>query len=74
MNVVGHQAEAPAFNARGPAVFGKQADIQRIVGIIMKHAHAAIAALGDVVGQAGNNKAGNAGHGGRLAQGGGDVN
>ena len=62
VDVVGHQGEGPAGNTRRPATLGQQAAVEAVIGITEEHLLPAIAALGDMVGEAWNNKAGDASH------------
>ncbi len=63
MDVVGHQAIGPA--PRRPACgtgFGQQIAIERVVVVAEEHPLAPVAALGDVMGQTGDDETGDAGH------------
>ena len=51
-----------AGNTRRPAALGQQAAVETVIGIAEEHLLPAIAALGDVVGKAWDNKAGDACH------------
>jgi hypothetical protein len=55
MHVIGHQAVGPHFNARPASGIGEQIKVQRIIAVLKESLLAPIAALGDVVGQAGKN-------------------
>ena len=42
--MIGHQAPRPHFDIGRPAMLAEQVAIERIVGVVEKHAHAAVAA------------------------------
>lgn len=62
MHVIGHQAPIPHGDVRRAAMLGEQVAIERVIGVGEEGARAAVAALGDVMRQAGNDDAGKAGH------------
>ena len=62
VDMVGHQGESPAGNTRRPAALGQQAAVEAVVGLTEEHLLPAIAALGDMVGKAWDNEAGDACH------------
>jgi hypothetical protein len=62
MDVVGHQAISPHLGAGTPAAFGQQVEIKGVVALFEERLVATVAPLGDVMGQAGNDEAGKAGH------------
>ena len=66
MDMVGHQDPGPAGNACCFQVFSEKIAIQCIVGVGEEGALTAVAALGDVVRQAGNDKTGESGHGSQV--------
>ena len=68
MDVVRHQAIGPAGDAEAPAGFGEPVLVERIVAVLEENPLAAIAALGDVMGQARDDDAGDAGHGRTIAE------
>ena len=68
MDVVGHQAIGPDLDAEATAGFGEPIAIERIVAVLEKDALAPVAALGHMMRQAGDDDAGDAGHGRRLAR------
>ncbi len=74
MQVVRHQAVAEADNVRRFAAFGDQSQIKRAVCIGVEYLLPAIATLGDVVGETGNNNASKTGHGKRVSRNGRCVN
>jgi len=62
--VVWHQAIGPAGDALPAALARQQIAIKLIVVIAEKHSLAPVAALRDMMGKAGDDEAGDAGHGG----------
>ncbi len=62
MHRVRHPAPCPNLDAGGPAMLAEQVAIEGVVGVGEERARAAIAALGDVMRQAGDDDAGEAGH------------
>ena len=68
MNVVGHEHPSPHFDAGRRRMLGQQVTIEAIVVVAEESTCASVAALGDVVRQAGKDGAGKAGHGGNLAR------
>src|SRR5271166_4740172 len=64
VDVVWHQAIGPAGDALPAALARQQIAIEFIVVIAEKHPLAPVAALRDMMGKAGDDKAGDAGHGG----------
>ena len=62
VDMVGHQREGPAGNTRRPAALGQQVTVEAVVGLTEEHLLPAIAALGDMVGKAWDNEAGDACH------------
>ncbi len=67
MDVVRHLAIGPDFDAEAAAGFAEPVAIESIVALLEEDALPPVAALGDVMRQAGNDGAGDAGHGRRLA-------
>ena len=68
MDVVGHQAIGPDLDPEFAAGFGEPIAIERVVLVAEKDALAPIAALSDVVGNAGQDDASDAGHGGQPSR------
>ena len=62
VHVVGHQAPRPHFDIGGATMLGKEIAVERIVAVGEEGACSAIAALGDMMRQAGNDDAGETGH------------
>ncbi len=62
VDVVGHLTIGPNFDGEAPAAFGEPVAIQRVVVVGEKDPLATVPALGDMVGNVGNDDAGNAGH------------
>ena len=62
MHMVGHQAPGPHRDVRGARMLAEQVAIERIVGVGEKRPRAAVAALGHVMRQAGNDDAREPGH------------
>ena len=62
VNVVGHQHPPPYLHPFGPASLAERVGIEGVVLVTEKGLRPPIAALGDMVGEAGDNKAGQAGH------------
>ena len=62
VDMVGHQAIAPDLDMRPPCGVGEQIEIELVIAILEKGLLAAIAALGDVVRDAGEDEAREAGH------------
>ena len=60
--MVGHQAIGPARDALLAALARQQTAIERIVVVAEEHALAPVAALGDMMRQAGDDETGDAGH------------
>ena len=58
--MIGHQRICPARNFRRLAAGGQHIAERQIVGIIKENLLATIAALGDVMGQVGDDEAGDA--------------
>jgi len=56
MDVVGHQAIAPDLDMRPPRRLGEQIEVKRIVAVLEEDLRAPIAALGDMVGNAGEDE------------------
>ena len=73
VDVVGHEAPAPDPNAMALAMLGEQLDVGHVVALAEKGLLAAVAALGDVVREAGGDDAGESGHGGSMPPGVGAV-
>jgi len=67
VDMVGHQAIAPDLDMRPPAGFGRQVQIELIIPTLEEHLLAAVAALGHMVGDAGQDEARKTGHGGRVS-------
>jgi hypothetical protein len=63
VDVVGHQAIGPHFRLRAIGGAGEQIEIERIVSLLEECRLPPVAALGNVVGNAGNDDAGQTGHG-----------
>ena len=63
VNMVGHQHPGPAGDACGLQAFSQEIAIERVIGIDEEGALAAIATLGDMVRQVGDDDTGKAGHG-----------
>ena len=55
MDVIWHQAIAPNLDPFFAAPLGHQLQIRRVVAVVEKRLLSAIAALGNVMGQTGNN-------------------
>ena len=68
MDVIGHQAIGPAGDAEAPAGFGEPVLVEPVVVGLEEDPLAAIAALSDVMRQAGDNDAGDAGHRRSIAE------
>jgi hypothetical protein len=62
MHMVGHQAPRPDFDAGRAAMFRQEIAVVRIIGVTEKGPPATIAALGDMVGNARDDNAGETGH------------
>jgi hypothetical protein len=62
MNMAGHQAPRQHFDAAFAAMLRQKIAVERIIGVAEEGARAAIAALGDKVGNAGDDDTGEAGH------------
>ncbi len=62
MHVVRHQALGPHRHVGSAAVLAEQVAIERIVEVGKEGASTAVAALGDMVGVAGNDDTGETGH------------
>ncbi len=60
--MIGHQHEGPAGDAGGFQAFSEEIAVEGIVGIGEEGALPAIATLGDMVRQAGDDDTGKAGH------------
>ncbi len=69
VDVVGGEREGEAFDAGHGAAVGEECEVELIVGVGEEHLGTTIAALGDVVREAGDDDAGEAGHGGRSSRG-----
>ena len=65
--MIGHQAVRPDRDTMLAALLTQQIAIEFVVGVGEKHVLAPISALGDMMGQTGNDETGDAGHG-RLAR------
>ncbi|MDX6751047.1 hypothetical protein SH611_14595 [Geminicoccaceae bacterium 1502E] len=68
MNVVGHQAPRPDLEAGGARVLAQEPLVEGVVVRAEEHLLAAVAALGNVVQQAGGDDAGETGHAARVAR------
>src|SRR5262245_2877708 len=66
MYVIGHQAPRPNLDIGRPAMLAQEIAVERIVGVAEEGAGTAIAALGDVMRQTGNDDACEASHGASL--------
>jgi len=62
MDVVGHQAIGPDFAAGTARSVGQEVAIQRIIGVFEERLLTAVAALGHVIGRAGDDDAREPGH------------
>ena len=62
MHVVGHQAPAPDCDTRPPCLGAEQVPVERAVAVHEKDRSTVIAALGDMMGNSGDDNAGHAGH------------
>ena len=67
MDVVGHQTPGPDFDAGVAARGGEQIATERVIGVGEEHPRAAVAALGDVMRQTGNDDARKPSHGAIMA-------
>ena len=74
MRVTGHHAIGPARDTKTATGFGEPFAIERVVAGLEEYLLAPVAPLGDVMGQAGNDDAGDAGHERELTQAGNKVN
>ena len=63
MDVVGHQAIRPDRGAGGARGVGQELAIQLEIIVLKERRAAAVAALRDMIGHAGNDEAGKTGHG-----------
>ncbi len=70
VHMVGHQHPGPHLHARGGSVLGHQVAIGAIVVVAEEGLGPTVATLGDVVGDAGEHRAGETGHGASLGSGG----
>ena len=62
MHMVGHQTPRPHVDIGLAAVLRQEIAVERIIAVAAKGARAAVAALGDMVRNAGDDDAGEAGH------------
>lgn len=62
MNVVGHQAIGPYLHSRPFSPIGEEIKVERVVAVFKERPFAAVAALGDVVRDSGEDCAGETGH------------
>lgn len=62
VDMVGHQHPRPYRNTGGTARFCQQGAIERVIVVAKEYLRTAVAALGDVVRQAGNDEAGETAH------------
>jgi len=62
MDMIGHQAVGPDRDTMLAALLTQQIAIEFVVGIGEKHVLAPISALGDMMGQTGNDETSDAGH------------
>ena len=62
LHMVGHQAPSPYFDIGLAAVLRQQIAVERVILVAEEGARAAVAALGDMVRNAGDDDAGEAGH------------
>ena len=74
VHMIGHHHIGPDFNSRRPTMRAEQFAIERKVMVIEKCLLAAVAALGDVMGEAGKNRAGETCHMPKLRSLAGNVN
>jgi len=63
VHVVGHQAIGPDLTAGAARGFGEEVTVERVVGVFEERLLAAVAALRDVIGNAGNDDAREPGQG-----------
>lgn len=71
VNMIGHQAVGPDLDIGPARGIGQQIEVERIVTLLKERPLAPVAALGDVVRNAGQHKAGQTDHCRRLLEGGG---
>jgi len=64
MHMVRHQAPGPHCNGGRATVLAEEIAVERVIGVAEEDAGATVAALGDVMRQAGNDDASKAGHAG----------
>ena len=62
MDVIGHQAIGPHFGLRSLCRSGEKIEVERVIAVLKERALAPVAALRDVVGNAGDDDAGQTGH------------
>ena len=66
MHMIGHQHPTPHRNALRRAMFGEQIAVERVILITKKGLRPPVTALSDMVRDAGNDEAGEAGHAGKA--------
>ena len=72
--MVGHQAPGPHLDLGRAAVLRQQIAVERVILVAEKGARAAVAALGDMMRNAGDDDAGETGHAKKMAPAKLDVN